>query len=165
MAWRITSPVIGVQRITETSTTANHALGTIVTAVDPTYGSAEFIYLTGVASTAAGSWVTFDIDGASALLVASAVGPVGIAMSANVASQYGWYMIYGKHPTALCWASLALASNALLYATASAGIVDDAVVSGDIIRNAKVDAAKATAVSTVAVEIYRPSVANEDPTI
>ncbi len=36
---------------------------------DPTYGNAEFIYLTGVANTAVGSWVTYDVDGASALLV------------------------------------------------------------------------------------------------
>jgi hypothetical protein len=164
MTWRITSPVVGAQRIDETSTTKNHPLGTIVKAADPTYGEAEFVYLTGVASTAAGAWVTYDVDGASALLVASAVGPVAIAMSANVASQYGWYMIHGKHNAALCWGSLALASNAILYATASAGLADDAVVSGDVIVNAKVDAAKTTGGSTVAVEIYRPFVTNVDPT-
>lgn len=164
MAYTIEDGRIGMQPIADTSTTQNHPLGTIVRAKDPTYGQAEFIYLTGVASTAVGSWVTYDVDGASALLVASAVGPVAIAMSANVASQYGWYMIHGKHSAALCWGSLALASNAILYATASAGLVDDAVVSGDIIRNAKVDAAKTTGGSTVAVEIYRPSVHNEDPT-
>lgn len=164
MAYTIENGRIGMQPIADTSTTQNHPLGTIVVAKDPTYGQAEFIYLTGVASTAVGSWVTYDIDGASALLVASAVGPVAIAMSANVASQYGWYMIHGKHSAALCWGSLALASNGILYATASAGLVDDAVVSGDIIRNAKVDAAKTTGGSTVAVEIYRPSVHNEDPT-
>lgn len=164
MAYTITRGPVGCQPIATTSTVKNHPLGTIVTATDPTYGAGEFIYLTGVANTAAGSWITYDVDGASALLVASAVGPVAIAMSANVASQYGWYMIQGKHSAALCWGTLALASNAILYATASAGLVDDAIVSGDIIRNAKVDAAKTTGGSTVAVEIYRPSVHNEDPT-
>jgi hypothetical protein len=165
MAYLFVTPRIGAQPIAETSTTARHALGTIIVAKDVTYGEAEFIYLTGVADTAAGSWITYDIDGASALLVAGARGPVAIAMSANVASQYGWYMIHGKHSAALTWISLALSSNGILYATASAGLVDDAVVSGDIIRNAKVDAAKATNVLAVAVEIYRPSVHNEDPTI
>lgn len=165
MPYAIDNPRIGTQPIADTSTVKNHPLGTIVTATDPTFGSAEFIYLQGVASTAVGSWVTYDVDGASALLVASAVGPVAIAMSANVASQYGWYMIHGKHSAALCWGSLALASNALLYATASAGLVDDAVVSGDLIRGAKCDAAKTTGGSTVAVEIYRPRVMNEDPTV
>lgn len=165
MAYVLDTPLLGHQPIDVTSTTKNHPLGTIVRATDPTYGSAEFIYLTGVVGTVAGSWITYDIDGASALLVASAVGPVAIAMSANVASQYGWYMIHGKHSAALCWTSLALASNALLYATASAGLVDDAVVSGDRIRRAKCDEAKTTNVATVAVEIYRPSVENEDPTV
>jgi hypothetical protein len=164
MAYVLQDARIGMQGIADTSTTQNHPLGTIVRATDPTYGAAEFIYLTGVASTAVGSWVTYDVDGASALLVASAVGPVAIAMSANVASQYGWYMIHGRHEAALAWASLPLASNVILYATASAGTVDDAVVSGDLIRNAKADTAKVTAVATVGVEIYRPFVTNEDPT-
>jgi hypothetical protein len=165
MAYTLQDARIGMQPIADTSTTKNHPLGTIVRATDPTYGAAEFIYLTGVASTAVGSWVTYDVDGASALLVASAVGPVAIATSANVASQYGWYMIHGKHEAGLCWGSLDLASNARLYATASAGLVDDAVVSGDLINNAKVDAAKTTGGSTIAVEIYRPFVTNVDPTI
>jgi hypothetical protein len=165
MAYTLQDARIGMQPIADTSTTQNHPLGTIVRATDPTYGAAEFIYLTGVANTAVGSWVTYDITGASALLVASAVGPVAIAMSANVASQYGWYMIHGKHEAALVWTSLALASNAILYATASAGLVDDAVVSGDVIVNAKCDAAKATAVASVTVEIYRPFVTNVDPTV
>lgn len=165
MAYRIDTPLLGAQPIADTSTTKQHALGTIVRASDPTYGQAEFIYLTGVANTAAGSWVTYDVDGASALLVASAVGPVAIAMSANGASSYGWYMIHGKHSAALCWGSLALTSNGILYATASAGLVDDAVVSGDRIYGAKCDEAKTTGGSTVAVEIYRPRINNEDPTV
>jgi hypothetical protein len=164
MAYVLQDARIGMQPIADTSTTQNHPLGTIVRATDPTYGAAEFIYLTGVASTAVGTWVTYDLDGATTRLVASAVGPVAIAMSANVASQYGWYMIHGRHEAALAWASLPLASNALLYATASAGTADDAVVSGDLIRNAKVDTAKVTAVASVGVEIYRPFVTNEDPT-
>lgn len=162
--WQIRQSWVVDQAIDETSTTQKFPLGTIVQASHATNGNAEFIYLTGVASTAAGSWVTYDTTGASALLVASAVGPVAIAMSANVASQYGWYMIHGRHDAALCWGSLALASNAILYATASAGLVDDAVVSGDVIVNAKCDAAKTTGGSTVAVEIYRPFVTNVDPT-
>jgi hypothetical protein len=165
MAYHVVRGPIGAQPVATVSTVKNHPLGTIIQAKDPTYGQAEFIYLAGVTGTVAGSWVTYDIDGATALLAASAVGPVAIAMGANVGSSYGWYMIHGKHSAALCWASLALTSNGLLYATASAGTADDAVVSGDRIRRAKVDEAKATNVATVAVEIYRPSVENEDPTI
>lgn len=165
MAYTITNQgMIGSQPIATVSTVKNHPLGTIVQASDPTYGNAEFIYLTGVVGTVAGSWVTYDINGVSTLLAASAVGPVGIAMGANVASSYGWYMIHGKHSAALAWTTLTLASNAILYATASAGLVDDAVVSGDKIRRAKADEAKTSLAATVSVEIYRPDVNNEDPT-
>ena len=90
--------LVGAQPIADTSTTQNHNLGTIVRASDPTYGQAEFIYLKGIGSTAVGSVVTYDTSTFTTTL--SAVGgniarPVAIAMSANVASQYGWYQISG----------------------------------------------------------------------
>lgn len=135
MAFVITeaSP-IGAQPIAVTSTVQNHPLGTIVRATDPTYGAGEFIYLKGVASTAVGSWVTYNMDnGSTALLAANAIGAVGVAMSANVASQYGWYQISGK---AVGKALASYADNGLVYATATAGSIDDAVVSGDRVKNA-----------------------------
>lgn len=133
--WRITDQRIGVQRIDETSTTQNHALGTIVQAKDDTYGVGEFIYLKGVASTAVGSWVLYNPDDyTTSLLAANDIGPVAIAMSANVASQYGWYQIQGK---AIGKALAAYADNGLVYATATAGSIDDAVVAGDRVKNAK----------------------------
>ena len=58
--WKVTTPVVGVQPITEVSATARHPLGTIVRAKDPTYGEGEFIYLLGVASTVVGSCVTYN---------------------------------------------------------------------------------------------------------
>jgi hypothetical protein len=165
MAYSFTEARIGLQPIATNSTVKNHALGTIVRAMDPTYGEAEFIYLAGVTGTVAGSWVVYDdLDGATKLLAASHVGPVAIAMSANVGSEYGWYMISGKHSAAQAWASLSLATGAILYGNASAGTVDDAVVSGDRIYRATVDVAKVTAVATVAVTINRPEVTSEDPT-
>lgn len=134
MAFTITENAIGWQRIADTSTVQNHPLGTIVRATDPTYGAGEFIYLKGVASTAIGSWVTYNMDdGSTALLAANAIGPVGVAMSANVASQYGWYQISGK---AVGKALASYADNGLVYATATAGSVDDAAVAGDRVKNA-----------------------------
>lgn len=134
MAFVITESLGGFQPIAETSTTQRHALGTIVRAVDPTYFAGEFIYLKGVASTAVGSWVTYNKDDcATTLLAANAIGAVGVAMSANVASQYGWYQIEGK---AVGKALASYADNGLVYATATAGSVDDAVVSGDRVKNA-----------------------------
>ena len=123
------------QPIADTSTTQKHRLGFRVKCHDATYGEGEFIYLQGVASTAVGSWVTFNLDdGTTALLAANAIGPVAIAMSANVASQYGWYQIYGK---AVGKALTGFVDNANAYATATAGSVDDAVDAGDLVKNAK----------------------------
>lgn len=135
MAFRITSQVLGSQPIATNSTTQQHPLGTIVVATDPTYGSGEFIYLKGLNSTAIGEWVTYNTDDFSTtLLAANAIGPVAVAMSACVTGEYGWYQINGK---AVGLAASGYADNGLVYATATAGTVDDAVVAGDRVKNAK----------------------------
>ena len=125
------------QAIDATETTQKLPLGTIIRAEDKAstaYGVGEFIYLKGVANTAVGSAVTYNPDDHSTtLLAANAIGPVAFAMSANVASQYGWYQINGK---AIGLALTGYVDNALVYATATAGSVDDAVVSGDRVKNA-----------------------------
>lgn len=136
--WKPTDFQVGLQPIATTSTTAAHPLGTIIQARDwgtNQNGAGEFIYLKGAASTVAGSWVTYNLDdGSTTLTAANAIGPVAIAMSANVANQYGWYQIQGK---AVGKALASYADNGLVYLTATAGSVDDAVVSGDLIVNAK----------------------------
>ena len=155
MAYKINSNDLGFPYITATDTTAGVALGTIVRASDPTYGHGEFIYLKGVASTAVGSWVTFNADDwTTTLLAANAIGPVAVAMSANVASQYGWYQITGK---AIGKALTGYVDNALVYATANAGSVDDAVVAGDRVKNALGASAVDTPSTGLAeFEIQRP---------
>jgi len=160
MAYIINNTVIGHQPIAETSTTQNHPLGTIVTAYDPTYGAGEFIYLLGVASTAVGSWVVYRADnGGTSLAVADDYGPVAVAMSANVASQYGWYQISGK---AVGKALTSYADNGLVYLTSTAGSVDDAVVAGDLVHNALGASAVGTPSSGLAeFEIQRPWVDND----
>lgn len=97
MAYIITDPVAGSQAIADTSTTQKHPLGKVVRAKDPTYGEGEFIYLLGVASTAVGDAVTYDASFQTARAAAGNALPraVAFAMSANVASQYGWYQIGG----------------------------------------------------------------------
>ena len=126
------------QAISDTSTTQLVPLGTRVKAIDKAstaYGEGEFIYLLGVASTGVGDAVTFSGDDYStALLAANAIGPVAFAMSANVASQYGWYQVYGK---AVGKVLASFADNANCYATATAGSMDDAVVAGDLVKNCK----------------------------
>ncbi len=135
MAYVIQNAIVGAQPIANTETTAMHPLGTIVQAFDPTYGAGMFIYLKGLASTAIGTWITYnDDDGSSTLLAANAIGPVAVAMSANVANQYGWYQIRGK---AIGKALTGFVDDANVYATATAGSVDDAVVAGDRVKCAK----------------------------
>ncbi len=153
MAYKSLSPRIGVSDIAETSTTQLYPLGTRVQAQDASYGVGEFIYLLGVASTAVGSWVTYEQDsGATTLLAANAIGPVAVSMSANVANQYGWYQIYGKCPSALVLAGFA--DNANVYATATAGSVDDAVVAGDRVKNAR--GASAISGGAAEMELWYP---------
>lgn len=150
--------VAGAQPIANTSTTQLHALGTIVRGVDPTYGEGEFIYLLGVASTVVGSVVTYDASTYQTVL--SAVGgniprPIAIAMSANVASQWGWYQISGVAVVKkTCTISLA--------AGAAVGVLTTGLIagtgSGKEISGAAVAAvASATAGrTTVKVMINRP---------
>lgn len=158
MAYFITDQIAGNQAIADTSTTKKHPLGTIVRAVDPAVGEGEFIYLLGVASTAVGSWVTYNADDFSTtLLVPNAIGPVAVAMSANVASQYGWYQISGKASAS----AADVADNAKVYIDTAAGKCDDAVVAGDKVFNAKWASADATATGLADVEIARPFCTDE----
>lgn len=135
MAFTIAENSLIGQIIADTSTTAKHRVGLRIQAKDPTYGVGEFIYLKGVASNTANSWVTYNADDYStALLAANAIGPVAVSMSACVADQYGWFQIFGK---AVGKALTGFVDDANVYATATAGSVDDAVVAGDRVKNAK----------------------------
>lgn len=161
MTYVIQGNSLGWQPIATTETTQKHPLGTIVNAYDKdttAYGVGEFIYLKGVASTAVGSWVTYNRDdGTTALLAANAIGPVGVAMSANAAStSYGWYQISGK---AIGKALTGFLDNANVYGTGTPGSVDDTVVAGDRVQGAKGASAVDTPSSGLAeFEIDRPFV-------
>lgn len=157
--WKIRDGLIGNQDIEANSATQLHPLGTIVKAIHAsktttaTYGEAEFVYLTGVASTAANDWVSYNpLDFSAVRLVANAVGPIGIAMAATVASEWGWFMIHGRHPNAA--ALTAVADNANVYITGTAGAVDDASVAGDMVVNAKSASSSGNLVREF--EIWRP---------
>jgi hypothetical protein len=158
MAFVITSAnMAGSQPIATNSTVKNHALGTVVTAWDPTYGGGEFIYLQGIGSTVVGSCVSYHVSGVTAL---APVGtgkpqPIAFAMSACVASEYGWYQIGGL-ATAKKAVGTSLAAGAavgvltvgLIAATASAKEVHAALVA--VVASAKSN------VSTVLLSVNRP---------
>lgn len=157
MPFTVTETTLGVQPIALDETSANQAvaLGTIVQASDPALGSGEFIYLKGVASTVVGSWVTYNAaDWTTTLLAPNAIGPVAIAMSACVANEFGWYQISGD---AVGLALTGFVDNANVYATATAGSVDDAIVAGDRVKLAKGASAVGTPSAGLAYfEIHRP---------
>jgi hypothetical protein len=137
--WQIVTPELGVQAITEVSTTQNHELGKIVRAVDRgtnRNGEGDFIYVKGVSSGAVGSWVLISEDDyTTGLLGADNIGRVGILMSVlDASTKFGWAQVKGK---AVGKALAAFADNGNVYATATAGSVDDAVVAGDRVKKCK----------------------------
>lgn len=161
MAYTIMTPSLGYPPIAEFVLTAGTDYakpiphGTIVTATDPTYGAGEFIFLKGLAATAVGSWVTYNLDdNTTTLLAANAIGPVAVAMAATLAGYSGWYQISGK---AVGKALAAYADGGLVFATATAGSVDDAVVAGDRVKLAMGASAVDTPSTGLAeFEISRP---------
>lgn len=165
MTYTPVTPVLGLPAITShlvAGTAMNPGgrnpgvkAGQIIQATDPTYGVGEFIYLKGLDATAVGTWVTYNLDDwSTALLAADAIGPVAIAMSACVTGEYGWYQISGK---AVGKVLALFADNGNVYATGTAGSVDDAVVAGDLVHNAKGASAIDTPSTGLAeMEINRP---------
>jgi hypothetical protein len=147
----------GAQPLSETSTVKKHALGTIARGTDATLGEAEFIYLQGIGSTVVGSIVSYGVTFLTALDTAAATGPsnpLAIAMSANVASQYGWYQISGMAvATKADTVSFAAGAGFTTSAGLAVAVVTGRVVLGAVVR---VVASAKTAVTTVAVAINRP---------
>jgi hypothetical protein len=141
MAYGITSQLVGAQAFATTSTVQQHPIGTRVKGYDPTYGEAEFIYLKGLASTAIGELIVYDeYANTTKRAVAGDRGPCAVAMSANVAGQYGWYQVAG----AAVVKSGTVAAAGSVYLTATPGTVDDAVVAGDKVDGARFKTADGT---------------------
>lgn len=162
MAYTITNPQSGFQPIVVTDTTQNHALGTIVTGNDPVYGSGEFIYLLGVASTVRGSVVVWNGNStgtptyqtALAAATAGQARPVAVAMSANVAAQYGWYQISGQ---AVCVTNGTLAAGpAAVYSAGSGALTSTQANGAQVLGAINVTATGTPAANLAVVEINRP---------
>lgn len=157
MAFSVMSQLIGTQPIANTETVAKHPLGTIVTAWDPTLGSGEFIYLKGVASTVVGSIVNYDDNFQTALDTTATAGPsrpLAVSMSANVASQYGWYQIAGLAvATKADTVSFADGAGVAAGSGLAVAVATGSVIQGAIVRTV---ASAKTGVVTVAIAINRP---------
>lgn len=137
MPYYISDFKVGAQLIEETrpipvagaliDKVATETLLSTVKAFDPVFGEGEFIYLTGVASTAIGDVVTWDSAGQTSRALVGTRGPVAIAMSANLAGFRGWYQVRGL--VNVNSAANTVVANAGIYMQATAA-VDDAVVAG-----------------------------------
>ena len=90
----------------------------------------EYVFLGGAANVAAGVHVTFDEAGAVTLLAANAIGPVAVALGAVTAGLRGWYQIYGVCTVA---STDTIAADKPMFIDGTAGRVDDAVVTGDLV--------------------------------
>lgn len=149
----LSGPPVGFHAATGVvDTTAKVPLGTRARGAD---GFSEFIYLQGVASTEAGSWVTYDEAGQTTLIVANGKGPVAVATAATVASTYGWYCIFGT-----CQALLAAncADNASIGRETTNGYAGDGRAAGDEIIGAMSRGATAGVAALATVQLAYPFV-------
>lgn len=161
--WTIVDTELGVQPILATSTTKNHPLGKIVKAFDSTtsgQGQGEFIYLLGAASTVAGLVYSYNATTFQTTVLPSTASlgtPIAIAMSANVASQYGWYQIEGN--AVVLKSAAAVTPQAKVYISATSGRLMPTSASGKQVLGAKFAnlATVTSTTSTVNVLISRPT--------
>ena len=161
MAYTISSPFVGAQPIANTETVQKHPLGTKVEGWDPTYGHGEFIYLLGVGSTEVGSVVTYNATTYQTALLTVTNGknkglPVGVAMSANVASQYGWYQVGGN--AVVKKTTVAVTPQVPVFISATSGRLKVLASAGQQILGAQTAnlTTVVTTTSTVVVTINRP---------
>lgn len=139
------------QAINANSTTKNYEIGHRVRCRDTSTqarGEAEFEYRGGVASCVEGSLCCFDGD-IVLLATTRSVGPVGVAMAATVASEYGWFQVTGN---AKVKAVASIADNAQVYTCATAGSADDAVVTGDMVHGMRSTSATDTGFITAVLD-------------
>jgi len=124
---------------------------------------AEYIYAKGVASLAAGSWVTVDEVGVTALLDtdSSSKGRVAVSMSANTSSTaFSWFQVYGYVPAALCLASFL--DNGSVFMTSTGGSVDDSGAGAEVfVYGATGRSARDTTTGMAAFELNYPWVGAE----
>lgn len=152
---------VGLQPIEDTETAAPSGmyLGKRCKARHETYGQGEFIYLLGVASTVVGSLVRYWATTWQTTLITNTavqVGPVAVAMSANVAAQYGWYQDEGL--AVIKKTAVVFTPQVAIYISGTAGRVKAVASAGLQIVGARTAnlATVASATSTITVLVNRP---------
>lgn len=123
MVYKLTSPVAGAQRLTESSTVKKHGLGTILTGEDPVLGGGEFVYVQmPAAAVAVGDVIQYKNNYLGTAGAPTADGPVGVAMAAHpsTGTNYGWLQITGKAVTKTTGGAFTVGAPAYLGASSAA---------------------------------------------
>jgi len=161
MAYSLTTNYIGAPIFTDTDTTKKVPLGTIVKGYDPTYGEGEFIYLLGVGSTEVGSVVTYNTTTWQTALgtvtnMKNKGTPVAVAMSANLATYYGWYQISGN--AVVKKTTVSVNPSVPVFISATSGRIKVLASAGQQVLGAQTAnlTTVVTTTSTVVVQINRP---------
>lgn len=144
-------------------TVRQHQLGTRARDIDGN----EYVYMQGVASVVAGTWVSYDEAHVTTRLAANAVGRVAVAKAAiDATTDFGWFQIYGNCQDAAAISGGDAAANVAVYATSTAGSVDDVAVIGDLVKGAFFRTQEGEATSGEGycdVELTYPYVDDETP--
>ena len=127
----------------------------------------EYVYLAGVASCAAGDFVTYNATTYVAVrLVSDAVGMVAIAPAAILAANWGWFLIKGFYSGASALTTGHVLNTAIgvfsVASSAAPGAVYDCSVAGDFV-NGVVVITNTLAAGSTAVQISYPYVTNTVP--
>ena len=100
----------------------------------------EYVSIGGVASTVAGDWLSFLVTSTSGSTtvraIANVVGPLGIAVGALINTKFGWVQTAGLNLAGGAISGGGGAAGNPVYLTATAGLVDDAFVDGDMVFGA-----------------------------
>lgn len=177
MAYSVSTSRIGIIDLYSTTTIApgignlpttafEPQLGEIVTGWDPTYGSAEFIYLKIPASTtySVGNLVTWTAGYSSAVLPVLAtskntLSPIAVAINAVSSStsvQYGWFQLQGM--AVVLKTAVTVSPNSTIFASGTAGRFKVLTSAGGQILGARTanSATVTSTTSSVTVYINRP---------
>lgn len=127
---------------TDIHTTAKNPLGLRMGGTDAAGNYAEYIYLAGVASLTVGDWVRYANSTANAVTQGygtarvnndAVAGAVAVAMSAALATQFGWFQIYGL---AVANITAGAVDSLQLSLSATAGRVTGAITTTKVIFGA-----------------------------
>jgi len=162
--------LMGIDSVANQITNLNNTqpIGTVVSGVDATLGTGEFIYLQGVASLAVGNVVTYNPSTGAVTLSGTGTAqfsgqPLAVALAANTSSSnYSWYQIAGAAVITKL-TTVNFLPTVPVYLGGTAGQITSAANSGSQILGAiSLNAATvASATTTVTVQINRPHVMGE----